>query len=51
MNGVDIEEILKGIPVKRIRKKADQINESIRESFDTTQILRIRGSLEQIESI
>ena len=51
MGGVDIEEILKGIPVKRIRKKADQIKESIRGSLDTTQILLIRGSLEQIESI
>jgi transposase len=51
MDGVDIEEILKGIPVKRIRKKADQIKESIRGSLDTTQILLIRGSLEQIESI
>jgi transposase len=51
MDGVDIEEILKGIPVKRIRKKADQIKESIRGSLDTTQILLIRGRLEQIESI
>jgi transposase len=51
MDGIDIEEILKGIPVKRIRKKADQIKESIRGSLDTTQILLIRGSLEHIESI
>jgi len=39
------------IPVKRIKKKADQIKDSIRESLDTTQIVLIRGSLEQIESI
>jgi transposase len=51
MNGVGIEEILQGIPVKRIKKKADQIKESIRGSLDTTQIMLIRGSLEQIESI
>ncbi|MDD1752846.1 MAG: IS110 family transposase [Methanotrichaceae archaeon] len=51
MDGVGIEEILEGIPVKRIRKKADQIKESIRGSLDTTQIILIRGSLEQIESI
>src|SRR5512136_2032230 len=51
MDGVEIEEILQGIPVKRIRKKADQIKESIKGSLDTTQILLIRGSLEQIESI
>jgi transposase len=51
MDGVGIDEILKGIPVKRIRKKTDQIKESIRGSLDVTQILLIRGSLEQIESI
>jgi transposase len=51
MDGVGIEEILKGIPVKRIRKKADQIKDSIRGSLDTTQIMLIQGSLEQIESI
>jgi transposase len=51
LDGVSIEEIVEGIPVKRIRKKADQIKESIRCSLDTTQIILIRGGLEQIESI
>jgi transposase len=51
LNGVELEEMIKGIPVKRIRKKADQIRESIRSSLDTTQIILIRGSLDQIESI
>jgi transposase len=51
LDGVGIEEIIEGIPVKRIRKKADQIKESIRGSIDTTQIILIRGSLDQIESI
>lgn len=51
LDGVDIEEIIEGIPVKRIRKKADQIKESIRGSIDTTQVILIRGSLDQIESI
>jgi transposase len=51
LDGVSIEEIIEGIPVKRIRKKADQIKESIRGSLDTTQVLLIRGSLEQMESI
>ena len=51
LDGVGIEEIIEGIPVKRIRKKADQIKESIRGSIDTTQVILIRGSLDQIESI
>ena len=37
--------------MKRIRKKADQIKESIRGSLDTIQIILIRGGLDQIESI
>jgi hypothetical protein len=45
------EEIIEGIPVKRIRKKADQIKESIRCSLDTTQVILIRGGLRHIESI
>ncbi len=51
LDGVSIEEIIKGIPSKRIRKKADQIKESIRGSIDTTQIILIRGCLEQMESL
>jgi transposase len=51
LDGVSIEGIIEGIPVKRIRKKADQIKESIRCSLDTTQVILIRGGLEQIESI
>lgn len=51
LDGGDIEEIIEGIPVKRIRKKADQIKEAIRGSLDTTQVILIRGSLEQIGSI
>ena len=51
LDGVSIEEIIEGIPVKRIRKKADQIKESIRCSLDATQVILIRGGLEQIESI
>jgi transposase len=51
LDGIDIEAIIEGIPVKRIKKKADQIKESIRGSLDTTQIILIRGGLKQIESI
>ena len=51
LEGINIDEIIKGIPVKRIRIKADQIKEAIKGSLDTTQIILIRGSLEQIESL
>ena len=51
LDGRDSDEVVEGIPVKRIKKKADQIKESIRCSLDTTQIILIRGGLEQIESI
>ncbi len=37
--------------MKRIRKKADQIKESIRGSPDIIQVILIRGGLDQIESI
>jgi hypothetical protein len=36
LDGVSIEKIIEGIPVKRISKKADPIKESIRGSIDTT---------------
>ena len=51
LDGVELEEMIKGIPVKSIRKKADQIREAVRGSLETTQIILIRGGLEQIESI
>ena len=51
LEGIDIEKIVEGIPVKKIRMKADQIKEAIKGSLDTTQIILIRGSLEQIESL
>jgi transposase len=51
LDGVELEEMIKGIPVKSVRKKADQIREAIRGSLETTQIILIRGGLEQIESI
>ena len=51
LDGVSIEEIIEGIPVKRIRKKSDQIKESIKGSLDITQVILIRGGLDQMESI
>ena len=51
LNGVELEEMIKGIPVKTIRNKADQIREAVRGRLETTQIILIRGGLELIESI
>ena len=51
LDGVELEEMIKGIPVKSVRMKADQIREAVRGSLETTQIILIRGGLEQIESI
>src|SRR5512137_2798720 len=51
LDGVDLEKMIKGIPVKSIRNKADQIREAVRGSLETTQIILIRGGLELIGSI
>src|SRR5512136_1501303 len=51
LDGVELEEMIKCIPVKSIRNKADQIREAVRGSLETTQIILIRGGLEQIASI
>jgi transposase len=51
LEGVELEEMIKGIPVKSIRNKADQIREAVRGRLETTQIILIRGGLELIESI
>jgi transposase len=51
LSGVCINEIIEGIPVKRIKKKADLIKDAIKGSLETTQIFLIRGGLVQIESI
>jgi transposase len=51
LKGVELEEMIEGIPVKSIRRKADQIREAVRGSLETTQIILIKGGLEQIESI
>ena len=43
--------MIKGIPLKSIRKKADQIREAVRGGLENTQIILIRGGLELIGSI
>lgn len=51
LDGLEIDDILNGIKIKSIKKKKNLIRESIRGSLDITQILLIRGSLEQIAAI
>lgn len=51
LEGMDIDEIIEGIPVKRIRKKEDQIREALTVQLSYTDIILIRGDLEQIDAI
>jgi len=51
LDGKDIDEIIEGIPVKRLMKKADQIREAIKNGLDITKIQLIRGSLELIAAL
>jgi len=46
-----IDEIIKRLPVKRLRKKASEIREAIMPKLDDTQIFLLRGSLEMIADI
>ncbi|MHB8118897.1 MAG: transposase [Methanothrix sp.] len=51
LEGRTIDDILKGINLKRIKATAEEVREAIKGSLDITQILLIRGSLEQMEAI
>lgn len=51
LNGISIDDIIEGIPVKKLKKKSDLIREAIKGSLEITHIILIRCSLEQIESI
>jgi len=51
LEGMDIDEIINGIPVTRVKKKADQIRVAIKTQLSPTDIILIRGCLEQIENI
>jgi transposase len=48
---IDIDEIIEGIPVTRIKKKGDQIREAIAGQLSESDIILIRGYLEQIDAI
>ena len=49
--GKNIDEIIDGIPVKLLMKKADQIREAIKNGLDVTKIQLIRGSLELMAAL
>jgi transposase len=51
LEGIDIDEIIEGIPVTRIKKKSDQIREAIAGQLSGTDIILIRGYLDQIDAI
>jgi transposase len=51
LNGVELEEMIKVIPLKRIKEKAGQIREAVRGSLETAQIILIRSCLDQMRSI
>jgi transposase len=51
LEGRTVDDILKSINLKRIKATAEDIREAIKNSLDFTQILLIRGSLEQMEAI
>jgi len=51
LEGRTIDDILKSVNLKRIKATAEEIREAIKGSLDFTQILLIRGSLEQMAAI
>ena len=51
LEGRTIDDILKGINLKRLKATDEEIKEAIKGSLDFTQILLIRGSLEQMAAI
>ncbi len=51
MEGKSVEDIIEGLPSRRIKKKADSIREAIMSSLEISQIIQIRGSLKVIDAI
>lgn len=49
--GQDVDEIIRTIPSRRVRKNADEIREAIQANLDPVQIMSIRISLSLIKSI
>jgi transposase len=51
LEGKTIDQIISGIPSKRVQKKADKLREAIRNSIDPVQVFLIKTDLEVIDGI
>lgn len=51
LEGKTIDQIISGIPSKRVKKKADELREAIRNSIDPVQVFLIKTDLEVIDAI
>jgi transposase len=51
LEGKTIDQIISGIPSKRIRRKADQLREAILASIDPVQIFLIKSNLEILDNL
>lgn len=49
LEGKTIDEIISGIPSKKIRKKADELREAIKNGIDSVQVLLIKTNLDAID--
>jgi len=51
LEGKTIDQIISGIPSKRVSKKADKLREAIRNSIDPNIVFLIKTNLEVIDAI
>jgi transposase len=49
LEGKTIDQIISGIPSKRVRKKADELRKAIRNAIDPVQVLLIKTNLDAID--
>jgi transposase len=49
LEGKTIDEIISGIPSKKIRNKADELREAIKNGIDSVQVLLIKTNLDAID--
>lgn len=51
LEGKTIDQIISGIPSKRVRKKEDELREAIRNGIDPVQVFLIKANLDVIDDI
>ena len=51
LEGKTIDQIISGIPSKRVQKKADKLREAIRNSIDPVQVFLIKTNLDVMDDI